>query len=586
MKRFSEQLKKKSDSIRLRANERADLRKRLESYIEYHPLPAELKTFKKSTTTNSAKISGIISEPFKTISWNVTYIRGFVGVFVVFIVVGVPVLAERSVPGDILYPVKTNITEEVRASLTLSPYAKVEWETKRLERRVAEARLLAHEGKLTPETEATVAQAVQSHTDAVTQEIALMRQTNEDQAAIAEITFASALSVQANVLQGYAEETKDTSNKEDGVEAEDVGHSITALTDVVNSVSSEANAAQAGAKPSYEALLGSVEAETTRAYELFHTIQNRILPEELADVERRLADVERKIVEAIVLHDNASEQNEQTQQYQDEQLVSQENILPASEDVSEEAVATTSTEGVTDTTYQEGEIPSEENTDTLSQEEGNNGNSTSTQEDVQPSTQIQESQEVVASTQEQQTEQAILLLRTALQDIQKLIIFMNDLDIRKNTTVEKLVPVTLTDEERIQNVTNQLSYIIDVKEFTEPIATSSVNTEKVSHGLKQLETYINEIEQALIQNALNTAERIVPDAFALAQDIEKLVQVPLKEEVSEEQEVDTLKTSSLEEKNEENNNNEQTTSISDEQETSDVTPPEMKLQPERGTSTE
>ena len=39
MKRFSEQFKKKSDTIRLRASERADLRDRLVSYMEYHPLP-------------------------------------------------------------------------------------------------------------------------------------------------------------------------------------------------------------------------------------------------------------------------------------------------------------------------------------------------------------------------------------------------------------------------------------------------------------------------------------------------------------------------------------------------------------------
>ena len=49
MKRFSEQLHKKSESISLKMEEKNALRERLVSYMEYHPLPASMKTVKPVT---------------------------------------------------------------------------------------------------------------------------------------------------------------------------------------------------------------------------------------------------------------------------------------------------------------------------------------------------------------------------------------------------------------------------------------------------------------------------------------------------------------------------------------------------------
>ena len=50
MKRFSEQLKKKSQTIRLSAAEKRDVRERLIAYMEYHPLPATTVSIKKQAT--------------------------------------------------------------------------------------------------------------------------------------------------------------------------------------------------------------------------------------------------------------------------------------------------------------------------------------------------------------------------------------------------------------------------------------------------------------------------------------------------------------------------------------------------------
>ena len=483
MKRFSEQFKKKSDSIRLTARQRSDLRARLVSYMEYHPLPAEMKIQEKRTVSNPKNVVGIISEPFKTISINMTYVRSFAGVFALFLVVGIPIIAERTVPGDMLYAVKTNITEEVRASLKLSPYAKVEWETQRLERRIAEARLLASEGKLTSETEATVAEAVKEHTDAANEEIAVIRETNEDEAAIATIAFASALSVQSDVLEGHIKS---------GGQPEAEGHSITALAGAINDASEDADVAQADVAPSYEALLAKVETETTRAYELFESVQKRADAEEILDIERRLADVERKLVEAITL------QNGETFTEVTEVTEVTDVEIPDEEEF-EEVVSSDSMEGA--------DIEESEDTDV-----SDNNNEEESLEEA-----------VVEEAPESGEDDAIKFLRIALTDLQKLILFMTDIDVRENVTIEELVPVTFTEEERVEKILNLLDTVLLAQSDVEARIIPDELSEKVTAGSESLIGYLAIVAQMLEVGNIDEAERVIAEAYTIAQDLQKLV---------------------------------------------------------------
>ncbi len=471
MKRFSEQLKKQAETVRMRASEKNSLRERVVSYMEYHPLPKEIASVTKK---REASASVLVSEPFKVLRFNTIYTRSFAGMFAVLFIVGVPFIAERSLPGDILYPVKVQFNEEVRSSLALSPYAKVVWETERLERRVAEARILALAGKLGEEEQTKVALAVKQHSEAAQMQIAELRQSNSDDAAIAEIAFTSALEVQSEVLEGHIE--KNTLATVDTVPAPSP---IAEIAQAVATARDEARASESNSRPSYEKLFGRVEMESTNVYELFNSIKDEASAEEVANVERRLSDIERKIATAVALKEGRE----------------------TSEDV---ALSTMSLS-----------IASK-STSILPEENG-------TSSDQEQATQTEE------STQEPQTvdlvvaeEEAITLLRDALRDIQKLLSYMTHIDVRQNVSIEDLIPVTLTTEERVDELMQQLDDILARQVIIQSRVLDISREEKVVLGQQELERIISEALVALQGGEFDTAETLLDEGTLIANDLDTL----------------------------------------------------------------
>lgn len=280
MKKFSEQFKKKADGIRLRSDEKHELRQRLLAYMEYHPLPEGAGNFVR----NRSRL-GHISLRLPA-SWNGWMIGRIAGATLVLSFVVVPALAEKALPGEILYPVKVRFNEEVRGALVSSPYEKIEWETERLERRLAEANLLADAGLLTPDAEAEVTRAIKQHSDAAKQSIADIRENNSDDAALAEIALSSALEVQSEVLVKR--------------EAAGTSPSASALATAVNEAKLGVNLGESDTI-SHQKLQARLETETTRAYEYFNSLNGVIGAEEKADVDRRLSDVKVKADAALAL---------------------------------------------------------------------------------------------------------------------------------------------------------------------------------------------------------------------------------------------------------------------------------------------
>jgi hypothetical protein len=293
MKKFSEQFYKKSQTVKLRAAEKRDLQERLVSYMEYHPLPANLKADKKLVNNQPEKIQ---AEPFKV--WFIPFqaIFKYSSAVAILVMVVIPFVAEKAVPGDALYAVKVQFNEELRGTLTFDSFEKVEWETERLNRRIAEARLLASEGRLTAEAEADVANAVRVHSASAQREIEELREEDADSATIATIALDTTLQMQSNSLKTN--------------EAEEVGgismtsvKSVNLIADAIDeslSNSEEINASTS--LPAYQKLMPRVEQNTTRIFELIKSLEKIAPARDLANVVRRNEDINRSIAEVIAVY--------------------------------------------------------------------------------------------------------------------------------------------------------------------------------------------------------------------------------------------------------------------------------------------
>ncbi len=279
MKSFDTELQKHALKMRLKAAEQRELRERILSYMEYHPLP------KQEVTHTSLHAQGEYWYiPFNSLNFKIAS-----GVFATLFFVVVPLWAEYSVPGDALYLIKTEVNEGIQSTLANSPYEKVTFETRLIERRLSEARLLASEGKLTEDVQAKIIETVQGHADAVQSNLAELRASDAEGAAIAEIEVGSALEVQSAVL-GMNDNSKESSSVEN-------------LLSVVNTVRVEVAENPESIVPSFDALTARVETETTRLHELFESVKTSASPEEIVDIERRIADIDRAIIAAKELRE-------------------------------------------------------------------------------------------------------------------------------------------------------------------------------------------------------------------------------------------------------------------------------------------
>lgn len=92
---------------------------------------------------------------------------------------GTSFAAERAKPGDILYPVKVHVNEEVRAAVSFSEEGKALWETRRAERRLEEAAALTEENAMNAETRAELEARFKAHAERIEERIKKMEERGD-----------------------------------------------------------------------------------------------------------------------------------------------------------------------------------------------------------------------------------------------------------------------------------------------------------------------------------------------------------------------------------------------------------------------
>lgn len=103
-------------------------------------------------------------------------------IVVVLVTSGVAAAAEGTIPGDVLYPVKVHVTEEVRSAIARTPAARAAWETRRLERRLNEAEKIVQK-KSDPQALSSLGIDINAHTERIQKSIDEMERSGNIQAA-------------------------------------------------------------------------------------------------------------------------------------------------------------------------------------------------------------------------------------------------------------------------------------------------------------------------------------------------------------------------------------------------------------------
>jgi len=407
-------------TIRMRAAEKRALRERIVSYMEYHPVRVSLRE-----AVSEQASSHLLSEPFVILRFSSWQFRSFASAFVLLLLAAVPTYAEHALPGDVLYNMKVHVNEEVKASLTWQTSDKVAWQATRVERRIAEARLLAKEGKLTSDKEATLAATVREHTESASREIATLRTTDAEGAEAAQAALSSTLDVQTALLATTASTSSSTASTS----------SVTTLAKAVEDakVGAGAHDPTIDASLSPEKLADILNSEEKRARALFETVKGSVSNEERADIDRRLSDTERMMGDAKHL-------------------------------------------------YETGEHNA-----------------------------------------------ALDAQRSLFGDIQKLISYMSDIEVRTSVSLESLVPKKLTQDE---NSADASSHLDEAKnkalEFSkDEVMILDVHVKaKFVAGEKELGTLITSLEKARNENRYDDAGQIISNITALVNDLQGLKTVP------------------------------------------------------------
>lgn len=113
---------------------------------------------------------------------------------------GISYAAEGTLPGEILYPIKTHVNEPVKGALALSASAKTAWAMDVAGERIKEATMLAAEGRLNSEHQQELQANFESHARKASENISAQASASPEASAEIGVRFEAQLSEYERVL--------------------------------------------------------------------------------------------------------------------------------------------------------------------------------------------------------------------------------------------------------------------------------------------------------------------------------------------------------------------------------------------------
>lgn len=189
-----------ANTVSLSVSEKETMRERMAEYIAYNPIRPPRAAPQKS-----------FGSFFDTFTFR--YVPAFIIAGLVFSGAGVSYAAEGALPGDLLYPVKLNINEEIVSVLTADPIDRAVWEATRAERRLFEVSALAKEGLLTNEAIAIATDSFAEQAERAVKNVAEL--SKNDPASAAEVTaeLESAFETHEMILASLSADASDSDVK-------------------------------------------------------------------------------------------------------------------------------------------------------------------------------------------------------------------------------------------------------------------------------------------------------------------------------------------------------------------------------------
>lgn len=201
----------KGREVRLPEEARIHIRSLLESHMAGYPVSAAHPDRLQETQGDSPVPSPLSTSVYYHLfvhSYNpMPLIAGLI--IALFLGGGTSYAAEGSLPGDLLYPVKTHVNETVLASLAVSPEAQANVQADIAMRRLDEAQRLAARGTLGMTTAADLAAAFDEHAQKAHDSSEKLRSEDPERAAEIDSSLAARIAANADILGSFSKEDHD-----------------------------------------------------------------------------------------------------------------------------------------------------------------------------------------------------------------------------------------------------------------------------------------------------------------------------------------------------------------------------------------